>query len=56
MSDPACSTAYLRKRFSERIWDSPLMVDALAKVDLPEALDPLVDALVEGLLIEMGAE
>lgn len=52
--DPACSTAYLRKRFSERIWDSPLL--GLHKHIDPEYLDSLVDVLVEGLLIEMGAE
>lgn len=42
--------AYLRKRFSERIWDSPL-IDEDADSDEQEAL---VSDLVEGLLIEMG--
>ena len=52
--DPACSADYLRKRFSERIWDSPIL--RLLDVMDPDELDPLVDALVEGLLIEMGCD
>jgi hypothetical protein len=52
--DPACSAEYLRKRFSERIWDSEIA--ALLHM-LPEpAADEMVTRLVEGLLIEMGAE
>jgi len=52
--DPACSTEYLRKRFSERIWDSE--VASLLRL-LPEpAADEMVSRLVEGLLIECGAE
>lgn len=51
--DPSVSVEYLRKRFAERIWDSPIM--RLLDVMDPEELDPLVTALVEGLLIEIEA-
>lgn len=54
-TEPAALSAdYLRKRFSERIWDSPLL--RLLDVMDPDQLDPLVDDLVVGLLIEIGAE
>jgi hypothetical protein len=49
--DPRVNGEYLRKRFGEAIWESPLMYH----VDADE-VDPLVDALVDRLLIEMGAE
>jgi hypothetical protein len=52
--DPACNAEYLRKRFDEAIWESPIM--RLLDVMDPDELDPLVTALVERLLIEMGAE
>lgn len=49
--DPACSAGYLRARFAEAIWESPLA----EHVD-PSVWDAAVDALVERLLGEMGAE
>lgn len=52
--DPLANAEYLRKRFSERIWDSQL-VSFHKHVD-PEDLEPIIDALVTGLLTEMGAE
>lgn len=53
-ADPACSADYLRERFAERIWDSE--VASLLRL-LPEvAADEMVTRLVEGLLIECGAE
>lgn len=52
--DPACSAEYLRKRFAERIWDSEIA--AVLRM-LPEmAAEEMVSRLVEGLLIECGAE
>jgi hypothetical protein len=43
---------YLRKRFTERIWDSEIA--SLLHL-LPEATaDEMVSRLVEGLLIECG--
>jgi hypothetical protein len=52
--DPACSAEYLRKRFGERIWDSPF---AEYLYTLTEAdADQVVDNLVQGLLIECLAE
>lgn len=52
--DPTTNGEYLRTRFSERIWDSELS-DTLEQ--LPEALaEKIVDNLVTGLLIEVGAQ
>lgn len=52
--NPACSADYLRKRFSEAIWESQLTA-LLDKMD-PEDLDAVIDALVERLLTEAGVE
>jgi hypothetical protein len=49
--DPACSAEYLRKRFDEAIWESPLA----GHLD-PDVWGSVVDALVERLLIEAGVE
>jgi hypothetical protein len=49
--DPALSAEYLRKRFGEAIWESPL-----AEHLDPGAWGTAVDALVERLLTEVGCE
>lgn len=43
---------YVRKRFEERIWDSPIG-EFLRTLEEPEG-DRLVNNLVEGLLTEIG--
>lgn len=46
---------YLFKRFSERIWASPILDHALYGMTEEEA-DQAVKYLVEGLLIELGED
>jgi len=47
------SEEYLRKRFSERVWESPALSAHLHTLPEDEA-DRVVEHLVEGMLIEVG--
>lgn len=51
MFEPRINGEYLRKRFSEAVWESPLT----EHLD-PDVWDTVVDRLVERLLIEVGCE
>jgi hypothetical protein len=52
--DPCVSAEYLRKRFTERVWESGALSSHLHT--LPEDYaNAIVDYLVDGLLIEVGA-